>query len=79
MFTKDKSGNSFALKYKGKWNKNTCTEKKEFEPYNRLNKVTFFYTENRREYKKFYLKEAGGKFLLRKESNSKFKAFNANF
>ena len=79
MSVKDKSGNSFSLKYKGKWNKNFCTEKKVFEPYNRSNKNTFLYTDNQRVYKKYYLKEAGGKFLLRRDFNTKYRAFKANF
>ena len=79
MHIEDKNGVSVPLKFKGKWKKNYCTEKKELASYNRNNKVSYLYTENYIDYQKYYLKAAGGKFLLKKDRKVKLRAKDYSF
>ena len=72
MHIEDKNGVSVPLKFKGKWKKNYCTEKRNTQ-------VSYLYTENYIDYQKYYLKAAGGKFLLKKDRKVKLRAKDYSF
>ena len=57
---KDKSGEFFFLNFKGQRKKSFCIQQANS------------YLETDKEFNKFYLKEAGGKFLFRVEENKRY-------
>jgi len=67
VMIKDKLGKFFPLIFKGKWKKRFCIQQANS------------YLDTDREFYKFHLKEAGGKFLLRVENNQRYETYRPIF
>ena len=61
-----------SLNFKGKWNKSFCTQDTFLKREN-------WYTDTQQNFYKFYLKEAGGKFLFKWEKKQRYETYDFIF